>query len=236
VPRAIDFHVHSSTAEWLGGSLGPMLDGTQKFFRTEVRIRSAEEMAAEYESWDLLGVLLAWDAETATGLPPLTNDRVAEICDTYPQWEPLWDKVEELGLPVIVHVGMTGLGACEPGGSGIAFEYGRPMYMDMVAARHPGLTVVMAHFGYPWHLEVISSALHKTNVWMDLSGWRPRYVPDEIKRDAATRLRDRTVWGSDYPMFDPGKMLEEIGDLRLGDAEEGVLRGNAARLLAVDLG
>lgn len=281
MPRAIDFHVHSSTAEWLGGSLGPLLEGTQKFFRTEVRIRSVEEMAAEYEAWDLLGVLLAWDAETATGLPPLTNDRVAEICTAYPeqfvgfasvdphkpdavreleravgelglkglklhpqvqaffphepQWEPLWEKVEELELPVVVHVGMTGLGACEPGGSGIAFEYGRPMYMDMVAARHPGLTVVMAHFGYPWHLEVIASALHKTNVWMDLSGWRPRYVPDEIKRDAATRLKDRTLWGSDYPMFDPGRMLDEIGDLGLGDAEGAVLRDNAARLLGIDL-
>ena len=55
--------------------------------------------------------------------------------------------------------------------------------MDMVAARHPGLTVVMAHFGYPWHLEVLASAMHKTNVWVDLSGWRPKYIPDEVKRD-----------------------------------------------------
>jgi uncharacterized protein len=138
-------------------------------------------------------------------------------------------------LPVVVHVGMTGLGACEPGGCGIAFEYGRPMYMDMVAARHPGLTVVMAHFGYPWHLEVVASALHKTNVWMDLSGWRPRYIPAEIKRDAATRLADRTLWGSDYPMFDPGRLLDEVDDLELGDAQEAVLRGNAARLLSLDL-
>jgi uncharacterized protein len=85
MPRAIDFHVHSSTEEWLGGSLGPMRAGTQKFFRTEVRVRTAEEMAAEYAAWDLLGVLLAWDAETATGLPPLTNDRVAEICNRFPE-------------------------------------------------------------------------------------------------------------------------------------------------------
>jgi uncharacterized protein len=281
MPRAIDFHVHSSTTEWLEGSLGPMLKGTEEFFRTEVRVRTVEQMAEEYREWDLLGVLLAWDAETATGLPPLTNDRVAEICDAYPQqfvgfasvdphkpdcveeldrairelglkglkvhpqvqefypndprFTPLWDKCEEHGLPVIVHVGMTGLGACVPGGSGIAFDYGRPMMMDMVAARHPGLTVVMAHFGYPWHLEVLASAQHKTNVWVDLSGWRPRYIPSEVKREASGRLRDRFVWGSDYPMLDPGRILDEIGDLDLGDAEEAVLRGNAARLLGLDL-
>jgi predicted TIM-barrel fold metal-dependent hydrolase len=280
--RAIDFHVHSSTKEWLRGSIGPMLAGTQKFFRSEVRVRTAEEMADEYREWDLLGVLLAWDAETATGLPPLTNDRVAEICRAWPEqfvgfasvdphkpdaieelrravvelglrglkvhpqvqafqpddprYEPLWATCEELRLPVVVHVGMTGLGACVPGGSGIEFAYGQPMAMDAVAARHPGLTVVMAHFGYPWHLEVLASAMHKTNVWVDLSGWRPRYVPAEVKRDAAGRLSDRVVWGSDYPMLDPGRLLNEIGDLGLGQAEDDVLRNNAARLLGIDLG
>jgi predicted TIM-barrel fold metal-dependent hydrolase len=280
MPRAIDFHVHSSTAEWLRGSLGPMLGGTEKFFRTEVRVRTVDEMAEEYRRWDLLGVLLAWDAETATGLPPLSNDRVAEICDAYPeqfvgfasvdphkpdavrelrraitelglkglkvhpqvqafyphepQYEPLWSTCEELALPVIVHVGMTGLGACEPGGSGIAFDYGRPMPMDMVAARHPGLTVVMAHFGYPWHLEVLASALHKTNVWVDLSGWRPKYVPSEVTREAAGRLADRFVWGSDYPMFDPGRLLDEVDDYGLGAAAPDVLFNNAARLLKLD--
>src|SRR5918992_2154278 len=84
MPRAIDFHVHASTAEWLQGSIGPMVKETAKYFRSEVRVRTAEEMAEEYRNWDLLGVLLAWDAETATGLPPLTNDRVAEICNAFP--------------------------------------------------------------------------------------------------------------------------------------------------------
>ena len=56
---AIDCHVHCSTHEWLEGSIGPMLEGTQEFFRTEGRVRTAEEMAAEYAEWDLFGVLLA---------------------------------------------------------------------------------------------------------------------------------------------------------------------------------
>jgi uncharacterized protein len=280
-PRAIDFHVHASTEEWLRGSIGPMLDVTARYFRSEIRVRTVEEMAGEYRRWDLLGVLLAWDAETATGLPPLTNDRVAEICNSYPQqfigfasvdphkpdavteleraikelglkglkmhpqvqafypnddrFEPLWAKCEELSLPVIVHVGQTGLGAGVAGGFGIAYDYGRPMCMDTVAARHPGLTVVMAHFGYPWHLEVIASAMHKTNVWVDISGWRPRYVPEEVKRAARRRLSDRFVWGSDYPMLDPGLLLDEIGDLDLGERQEDVLKNNAARLLGIEV-
>jgi uncharacterized protein len=281
VPRAVDFHVHPSIEEWLRGSIGPYLEVTQRYFRTEVRVRTVEQMAGEYENWDLFGVLLAWDAETATGLPALTNDTVAEICRAYPdrfvgfasvdphkpdaveeleravtelgmkglklhpqvqafyphdeKFTPLWEKCEEHSLPVVAHVGQTGLGAGVPGGSGIAYEYGRPTFMDMVAARHPGLTVIMAHFGYPWHLEVLASALHKTNVWVDLSAWRPRYVPAEVKRDARGRLSDRTVWGSDYPMLDPGRVLDEFDDLELGDKAEEILLRNPARLLGLDL-
>lgn len=282
MPRAIDFHVHASTTEWMRGSLGPMLEETAKYFRSEVRVRTVEDMAAEYKEWDLLGVLLGWDAETATGLPALTNDMVHDICTTFPeqfigfagvdphkpdaveeleravtelgmkglklhpqvqrfypndpQWTPLWEKCEEHRLPIVVHVGQTGLGAGVRGGSGIAFDYGRPMLMDMVAARHPELTVVMAHFGYPWHLEVLASALHKTNVWVDLSGWRPKYIPEEVKRDCRGRLNDRFVWGSDYPMLDPGRILDEFSAMGLeGQKEQNVLRDNAARLLNLTL-
>lgn len=280
MPRAIDFHVHASTSEWLEGSIGPMLERTARYFRSDVRVRTVEQMAKEYEQLDLLGVLLGWDAETATGLPPLTNDWVADVCRSYPEqfvgfagidphkqdsvdeleravtelglrglklhpqvqefypddekFESLWKKCEEHRLPIVVHVGQTGLGAGTPGGWGIAFDYGRPMLMDKVAARHPDLTVIMAHFGYPWHLEVLASALHKNNVWVDLSGWRPRYIPPEVTREARGRLSDRFVWGSDYPMLDPGRVLDEIGELELKGAEEDVLRNNAARLLGIE--
>ena len=282
MPRAIDFHVHASTHEWLQGSIGPMLEVTARYFRSEVRVRSVEEMAEEYRKWDLLGVLLAWDAETATGLPALTNDRVAEICAEFPEqfvgfasvdfhkpsaaeeldraiselglkglkihpqvqafypneerWDPIWNVCEKHRLPIVVHVGQTGLGAGVAGGSGIAYDYGRPMLMDMVAARHPELTVVMAHFGYPWHLEVLASAMHKTNVWVDLSGWRPKYIPPEVKRDCRGRLNERFVWGSDYPMLDPGRILDEFDEMGLeGDKLDNVLYRNAAGLLGLDL-
>ena len=77
--------------------------------------------------------------------------------------------------------------------------------------------------------------MHKTNVWVDLSGWRPKYIPDEVKRDARGRLSDRFVWGSDYPMLDPGRILDEFDEMGLGDKEEDVLKNNAARLLGIEL-
>ena len=82
--RAIDMHVHLATAEWMEGSLGPLREATERHFRTEVPLRTVDEMADEFRADDVLAVLLAWDAETAMGLPPLTNDFVAACVEQHP--------------------------------------------------------------------------------------------------------------------------------------------------------
>jgi len=84
MPRAIDMHVHLPTASFLQGAIKPFTAAAEKFFRTSVPLRQMEEVARHYEDLDIIGVLLAWDAETATGLPPLRNDEVAEIVRRFP--------------------------------------------------------------------------------------------------------------------------------------------------------
>ena len=79
----IDFHVHPSPSEYLEGSLGPFQEALCHHFRLDVKVRTVDEMAAEYEGFQ--AVLLAWDAETATGRPPVTNDWVADVCGRYPE-------------------------------------------------------------------------------------------------------------------------------------------------------
>ncbi|TMD43365.1 MAG: amidohydrolase [Chloroflexi bacterium] len=85
MPRAIDFHVHLPTTEFMQVTLGPYARAAERFFRTEVKLKDIEQIAADYAELDMVGVLLAWDAETATGLPPLGNDYVAAIVQRYPQ-------------------------------------------------------------------------------------------------------------------------------------------------------
>ena len=85
MPRAIDFHVHLPTTEFMQVTLGPYAQAAERFFRTEVKLKDIEQIAADYAELDMIGVLLAWDAETATGLPPLSNDYIAEIVRRYPQ-------------------------------------------------------------------------------------------------------------------------------------------------------
>ena len=82
--RAIDVHVHPSTHEYLVDAMGPFREATERYFRTEIPVRSVDEMAEEFRSDDVMAVLLGWDAETASGLPPVTNDYIASCVERHP--------------------------------------------------------------------------------------------------------------------------------------------------------
>ena len=64
--RAIDFHVHLPTPDWLDGSMAGYLEAAEAYFRSSVTRQSLAELAAFYRGLEVKAVLLAWDAETAT--------------------------------------------------------------------------------------------------------------------------------------------------------------------------
>ncbi|HEX2030321.1 MAG TPA: amidohydrolase family protein [Actinomycetota bacterium] len=147
---------------------------------------------------------------------------------------PLWERAQELGLVVLFHTGTCGIGAGTPGAGGTKIRYSHPGFLDAVGADFPGVTWIAAHFGWPWFLECLAIALHKSNVWIELSGWAPRYLPPEVVREAGRRLNDRTLFGSDYPFISLDRWFAEFEDLGYGDQErENVLRHNAFRLLGL---
>jgi uncharacterized protein len=149
-------------------------------------------------------------------------------------FRPLWAALEELGVPALFHTGQNGIGAGLPGGRGIKLRYSNPLLIDDVAADFPGLTVILAHPSVPWQAEAISMATHKANVFIDLSGWRPKYFPPELVRAAGRQLRDKVLFGSDYPLITPERWLEDFADL--GVPEEcwpAILKGTAARILGL---
>ena len=123
-------------------------------------------------------------------------------------------------------------GSC--GCQGIRLDYARPIRIDAVAAAFPSLNVIAAHFGYPWHLELLSMALHKTNIYIDISGWAPKYIPAEVIRELKGRLQDQFVFGSDYPFIQPQRCLDELTQLDIPDAAlQKVLVGNGKKLLGL---
>jgi predicted TIM-barrel fold metal-dependent hydrolase len=147
---------------------------------------------------------------------------------------PLWAKCNELRLPVVVHTGHTGVGAGLPGGGGVELKHCRPIYLDEIAAEFPDLTLIMAHPAWPWHEEQLSVAMHKPNVYIDLSGWSPKYFPPSVVQYANTLLQDKFVFGSDYPVISPERWLRDFEAAAFKDeVRPKILLENARRALGL---
>jgi uncharacterized protein len=147
---------------------------------------------------------------------------------------PVFEACERHRLLALFHTGTSGIGARQPGGQGIRIDLAHPLKLDPVAAAFPELTVVAAHFGWPWHMELIAMAVHKTNVYIDISGWSPKRIPAEVIRELRGRLSGQFIWGSDFPFLKTERCLSELADLGLPDDVTGkLLHDNAARVLGL---
>jgi predicted TIM-barrel fold metal-dependent hydrolase len=150
------------------------------------------------------------------------------------RWYPLYEVIAAAGLPAVFHTGQTGIGAGLPGGRGIKLRLSNPMLLDDVAADFPQLTVILAHPSVPWQDEAISIATHKANVYIDLSGWSPKYFPPQLVRAANSFLQDKVLFGTDYPLLTPERWLRDFGQLDIKpQVRPKILKDNAARLLGL---
>ena len=147
---------------------------------------------------------------------------------------PLYEAIAEAGLPALFHSGHSGIGTGVPGGGGFRLKYSNPMCLDDVAADFPELQIVLAHPSFPWQDEAISVCLHKQNVWIDLSGWSPKYFPPQLVQYANTQLRAKVLFGSDYPLITPDRWLDDFAQAPFKDEVRPlILKENAARLLGL---
>ena len=278
-PRAIDVHAHPPTAAFLHEAGGEYMHDAADAFGAGLDTVSFDEMKTRYHEAGIdRAVLLAWDAETTTGLPPVTNEYVAEARDAHPEFfigfasvdplkddavetaeravvdldlsgfkfqqiaqgfdpsapdfEDLFATIEDLGVPCIFHGGNSQFGGGSPGGRGLRIRYGDPMLIDDLAARHPDLDIIIAHPAFPWEGEQLATCLHKSNVYMDLSGWLPRYIDEQVLHYARTLLVDKVMFGTDYPMLDPERWLADFADLGYDESvQRKILWENAEGLL-----
>ncbi len=147
---------------------------------------------------------------------------------------PLYEVIEALGVPALFHTGQTGIGAGVPGGGGIRLKYSNPLDVDDVAADFPGLPIILAHPSFPWQDEALAVATHKPNVHIDLSGWSPKYFPPQLVRYANTLLKDKVLFGSDFPVIEPDRWLADFETLDIKpEVRPRILKDNAARLLGL---
>ncbi|RZH67804.1 amidohydrolase family protein [Natrinema altunense] len=127
-----------------------------------------------------------------------------------PEYEDLWATIEDLGVPVVFHGGNSTLGACSAGGRGLKVKHGNPLLIDDVAAEHPDLEILIAHPAFPWEAEQLAVCQQKGNVYMDLSGWLPKYIDEQVLQYAGSVLSDKVMFGTDYPMIHPDEWLESF--------------------------
>lgn len=282
--KAIDFHVHSRDSLAIE-AMGPRAAQMAKYFGSDISPVSLDELADKYRALEMMAVLLNTTDVTASGIPPVPNDHIAEavkrnpdvfigfgVVDPWqgkvaveearrcreelglrgigelnpgrqkffpnePQFYPLWEECSRQGLIVLLHSGMMGGGAGTPGGMGFKLKYTQPIpYQDDVAADFPELKIVAAHPSWPWPEESLAIARHKSNYFLDLSGWAPKYFSEEVVRYADTVLSEKVLFGSDWPMIEPERWLREFNALPLKDvSKQRILLDNAVKLLGLEL-
>lgn len=161
--------------------------------------------------------------------PPLqeffANDRMAY---------PLYEVIAESGLPALFHTGHSGIGTRVRGGGGVRQKYGNPIYLDDIAVDFPDMPMILAHPSFPWQDEAISVCLHKPQVYIDLSGWSPKYFSPLLIQYANTLLKDKMLFGSDFPVITPDRWLKDFETIGIKDeVRPMILKDNAVRLFGL---
>ena len=148
---------------------------------------------------------------------------------------PIYEKIAELGMVAMFHTGTTGVGAGLPGGGGVHLKYTKPIpYIDDVAADLPELTIIMAHQAFPWVEEQLAVLVHKPNVYMDISGWSPKYFNPLLIQYANTLIKHKVLFGSDYPALTPERWIRDFDEAPFWDeARPLILLENAKRVLGM---
>ncbi|MGI9148878.1 MAG: amidohydrolase family protein [Chloroflexota bacterium] len=158
---------------------------------------------------------------------------------------PLWQTVEALGLPVLIHFGMLGAGG------GISWnERDNPGALESVARDFPTIQFVVPHFGIQYVKELLFLCWACENVHVDTSGsnqwtrWMPYplTLDDLIRKFYETVGPDRILFGSDSSWFPRGFSIRYLQDqiracrfMNLPDAAlRQIFGGNAARLFRLE--
>ncbi len=146
-----------------------------------------------------------------------------------PKFYPLWSKIQELAVAIMVHTGtIQGQGRQH-------LKYNKPVpYLDDIAADFPGLTIIACHPSFPWQDETLAVATHKKNVFIELSAGYPEDFSDNLVKFMGKGLQDKIMFGSGYPLFEPEEWIKQFRALPLSkEVQEKVLFKNAAKFFGL---
>ena len=77
-------------------------------------------------------------------------------------------------------------------------------------------------------------ATHKPQVYIDLSGWSPKYFPPILVQYANTLLKHKMLFGTDFPVLTPERWMSDLEKIDIRDeVKPGIFKDNAAKLLGL---
>lgn len=206
----------------------------------------ADTVAAHPDVFMGFGVIDPWQGEIARQeirrIKELGLHGIGELNPArqlfYPndtRFYPLWAEAEELGLPILFHSGYAAAGSGTRGGGGVKLKYCQPMLLDDLAADFPDLKIICAHPSWPWTSESLAIARHKPNFYIDLSGWAPKYFPEELIQQVNSMIPDKALFGSDAPSLPLDRWLKDFAELPFKDeVRPKIMLENAKRLFGLD--
>jgi len=148
------------------------------------------------------------------------------LCDAPPtdrRFYPIYVACCEMNVPFCTQIGHTG--------PLMSSEVGRPIYLDQVTIDFPELTIIGGHIGYPWTDEAIAVATKHQNIYIDTSAYTINRYPDALIKYLKSHGAKKVLFGSNYPMIEPLKALENLDSLKLTDTvKKSFLWENAERV------
>jgi predicted TIM-barrel fold metal-dependent hydrolase len=140
----------------------------------------------------------------------------------------LWDILDAFGddIAVITHVGA--------GGDAYTNGLSSPAMIAAIAKQFPKLRLMACHFGGYKILDDAEEMLAGADIVLETS-WPPSLTtlrPERVRRLIQKHGAERVVFGSDWPMTEPGDEIKAIEALGLSDDDTKlVLGGTMARML-----
>ncbi|MCJ0761605.1 amidohydrolase family protein [Variovorax terrae] len=225
---AIDVHTHAEVScRNPFDNYGEEYDrAADKYFGSSRR-PTIDETVAYYRERKIGLVMFTVDSESQLGRRRIPNE---EIAYDRMAWS-LYEVIAEHKLPAIFHSGHSGIGSGMRCGGGLRLQSSNPMLLEDVAIAFPDIEIVVAHPSWPWQDEALSLALHTPNVWIDLSGWSPKYFLPQLVQYANTLSKDRMLFGSDYPLITPERWMKDFDEAGFREKVKPlILKENAVRL------
>jgi predicted TIM-barrel fold metal-dependent hydrolase len=144
--------------------------------------------------------------------------------------QPLVDVMLEHKLLLLLHTSEP-VGHAYPGKGSVT-----PDRLYPFIAGFPELTIICAHWGggLPFYALMPEVKQSLKNVYFDTAASPFLYTPAVYEHVSRLAGAEKILFGSDYPLMPPGRLLREIDSVDLSaEDRELVLSGNARRLLGI---